>query len=215
MKKRIELIVGLVTIILCLPACSNQNEGVVSESDYQTVSFISAIEKDDCLLCGNGENTELALYFGQDNVGLLDINTCEVELVEINRYDDSGQQIEKATGCMQLGSREIGNAKATMIIDVDRGWSHVNISGADEEIDGEALGAYLCQDCLDDFTSQYLNKDSVSAIAMISFSTKEIRPLADCYTWFALDNYLVDCSFKDDGDIGLRITYRPVRYQEE
>lgn len=67
----------------------------------------------------------------------------------------------------------------------------------------------------DDFFSYYFGYDTLPEIAIINFATHEIRPLVNSCPWLTFDNYLVACTFEDTGNMNLRITYLPVRYQEQ
>lgn len=205
----------LLCFLLISSACSEQNEDSFENRSYEHINFTSAIEKEDCYLCGDRPHHEISSYLGQDNVGLINMNTFDVLLVEINRYDSNGQLIEEATGTMQMEICAVGNTAVSIMTDVDRGYSHAAFQPSGNGIDGDAIGSYLCQDCLDDFFSYYWGYDAPPEIAMINFATHEIRPLVSSCPWFTLDNYLVDCTFEDTGNINLRITYRPVRYQEQ
>lgn len=215
MRKRNLIFAVILTLLLCLTACSQQSDIETSTRSYEHISFASSVEKDNCLLCGDNSDHKIGAYMGQDNVGLVDINTFELIPVEINRYSSSGQILEEATGVMTMTSSKIGNTSAWQMTDVDRGYSHIQISPSDTEIDTAAAASFFCQDCLDVFASRFFEDDRVSEIAIINFTTKDIRPLVETCPWFAFDNYLVDCTFKDDGGINLQITYRPVRYREQ
>lgn len=206
---------ALLCFLLISSACSEQNKDSFGNRSYEHINFTSSIEKEDCYLCGYRPDHEIGSYLGQDNVGLINVNTFDVLLVEINRYDRNGQLIEEATGTMQMGICAIGDTTVSTMTDVDRGYSHVTFQPSNNGIDADAIGSFLCQDCLDDFSSFYFKDDAAPAIAIINFATREIRPLVSNCPWFTFDNYLVDCTFEDTGKINLRIIYRPVRYQEQ
>lgn len=203
-----------ICMLSALPACSEQSGDSFSERSYEHIDYVSSIEKEDCYLCGDRTDHEISLYLGQDNVGLVNMNTFDMLLVEINRYDRDGQLIEEATGTMQMGMCSLGEVRAYTMTSVDRGYSHIDITPSGAGIDADAVGLYLCEDCLDAFASNYFEHDTPPEVAVINFATRELRPLEDSCPWFTFDNYLVDCTFEDTGKIDLRITYRPVRYHE-
>ena len=97
--------------------------------------------------------------------------------------------------------------------DPDRGNSHVDISPG-EAIDPEAVGAFLCQKCLDTFCEHYFVRDTPPEIAVVNFSTRELRPLVETCPWFTFDNFAVDVDFQDDGGIDLLIYYASPRFQD-
>lgn len=80
--------------------------------------------------------------------------------------------------------------------------------------DPEAIGTFLCQDCLDVLAERLLVRDQPSEIAVVNFITRERRPLVERCPWFAFDNYAVDCDFQKNGSIGLLIYCSPPRFQE-
>lgn len=94
---------ALLGFLLTLSACSGQNENSFENRSYEHINFTSLIEKEDCYLCGDRPNQEISSYLGQDNVGLVNMNTFDVLLVEINRYDpNSGLH----TGLLVIGNRQ-------------------------------------------------------------------------------------------------------------
>lgn len=205
-------LLSIMFLFILLTGCSNQE--VTEEKNYEHISYVSSINNEECLLCGDAEDHRMSWYLGQDNLGLVNVNTFDIRLIEINRYDDQGILLEEATGCMTMGGMELGESSAHATTDVDRGYSHVDVHPSKNEIDADSIGDYLCQDCLDAFSDEFFEHDSPPEVAIINFSTREIRPLVETCTWFTFDNYCVDCRFEDDGDISLRIYYRPVRYHE-
>lgn len=215
MRYKKIFLLTLLCFLLILSGCAKKKENSLENRSYEHINFTSSIEKEDCYLCGDRTGHEIASYLGQDNVGLINMNTFDVLLVEINRYDRNGKLIEEATGTMQMGICAIGDTTVSIMTDVDRGYSHVTFQSPGNGIDADAIGSYLCKDCLDDFASYYFEHDTPPEIAVINFAKQEIRPLVNSCPWFTFDNYLVDCTFEDTRKINLRITYRPIRFQEQ
>ena len=61
--------------------------------------YSSDTSVDDCYLCGDSTESPLSPYWGQNNIDLFSLNTFEVKLLEINRYDRTdGQLIEEYAG---------------------------------------------------------------------------------------------------------------------
>lgn len=114
---------------------------------------------------------------------------------------------------MKYGSVALGDRNLSVMADPDRGDAHVAIPERGG-IDPEAIGTFLCQDCLDVLAERLLVRDQPSEIAVVNFITRELRPLAERCPWFTLDNYAVDCDFQENGGIGLLIYYSPPRFQE-
>ena len=92
MKKSIIFVVMLA---LSLTGCSAE-PSMSSDSEMEPV--LSNVSAEDCFLCGNG--AEEPFYWGQNNVGIINLNTFEVMPIEINHYDSHGALIEENTGCL-------------------------------------------------------------------------------------------------------------------
>lgn len=198
---------------LLLSACSGQKSASASPRSYEHIDFISTIEKEDCCLCG--EAGSLAAYWGQDNLGLVNVNTFEVLSVDINTYDWDGAQIKEAQGVLVSRGGYLGESLIHMFTDPDRGDSHVDIQYVGGTVDPEAIGSYLCEDCLEAFTDCYFEDEEVPEVAVVNFSTRKLRPLVPSYTWFTFGNYAVDCDFQEDESISLLVYYCPPRFQDE
>lgn len=208
MKKRLLM---LLLSALLLTACAMEQTG---RGDTEEADYTSAIEQKDCRLCGDAAESGVGEYRGQDNVGLINMNTFDVGCIEINRYGWDGQLIEEATGIFTSRGFALGETQVHTWTDVDRGYSHVDVTPSGDGIDTEAISALLCEDCLDAFTGHAAFEEETAEVAVISFESMELRPLEPSWPWFGMDNYLVDCTFKDDGGIDLYIVYRPIRYHE-
>lgn len=210
MRDKKSVLFTLLCLLFILSACEASNR---SQRTYQHINFTSTIEKEDCYLCGNRTDTALAPYWGQDNLGLVNMNTLEVIRVEINTYDMYGAQLKEERGVYLTGSSYLGESLIHVFADPDRGYSHITVYNEERTIDPEAVGTFLCQDCLDTFASRYFEDETPSEIAVVNFATREIRPLVVSCPWFTFDNYAVGCDFDKDGEIGLLIDYCPPRFQ--
>jgi len=204
-------------LLLTLSGCAAAAEDQVStpsEKTYERPKITSSVKVDECSLCGENAKGLLSWYMGQDNLGLLNVNTFDVHLIEINRYDDSGNQIMKTAGYMSMGGSGIGDSHVHAMTDPDRGISHVDVTPSENPIDEDSLAKHLCQECLDAFTSNYYTHDHPCEVAVINFATKEIHPLVETCPWFTTDNFSVDCDFEEDGGIELTIHYSPLRFED-
>ena len=87
-------IVGAVAMFLLLfcianiRACNQADE----PSEYEHKDLVSKISQDECFICGSGSDFA---YWGEDNVGIINLNTFEVLRLEINCYGDHGELIEE------------------------------------------------------------------------------------------------------------------------
>ena len=90
----------LLTLLLCamlvLSGCANnetpdtKGRSHYSPDEKEEIIYTSKITKEDCFLCSKAGKTLLPAYAGQNNVGIICINTFDMSPVTINRYDDHG-----------------------------------------------------------------------------------------------------------------------------
>ncbi len=100
-----KLILFLFCVVLVLSGCSNtqiQNSVNNVEDEKEEIVYTSKIQKSECALCSKGGKTLLPAYAGQNNVGIICINTFDISPVSINRYDDIGNLIEESAGHMTM-----------------------------------------------------------------------------------------------------------------
>ena len=207
-------ILPAISFLIILSACTEPQSNSVQRT-YEHIDFTSTIKKEDCCLCGNRTDTDLAPYWGQDNVGIINVNTFEVMAVKINAYDWDGNQIKEAQGVAIMGGGYLGESLIHTFTDPDRGYFHITVYNEERTIDPEAIGAFLCQDCLDAFASRYFEDETPAEIAVVNFAAREIRPLVESCPWFTFDNFAVACDFQEDETISLLIYYCPPRFQTE
>ena len=210
--KRIALIL-ISLLLLLLMGCGQEEPSTIDLSDYEHPDLVSSISKEECFLCGNRDDHALSTYWGQDNVGLINVNTFEVLPISINKYDLDGQQVKEPQGVLIHEGIATGERNLHAWTDPDRGNSQVDISPG-KAIDPEAIGAFLCQGCLDAFCEHYFVRDTPPEIAVVNFSTRELQPLVETCPWFTFDNFAADVDFQDNGGMDLLIYYAPPRFQD-
>ena len=207
-------LVGLILVfLLLLTACSNGEQPSISKKEYEHIPYVSDLSQEECFVCGENPNHPTSSYWGEDNVGILNLNTFEVLYIEINRYDDNGQLIEETAGYMQMHSMSNGESYVHSSDNPDRGLSNIQIQGERKPVDTKAIQSFLCQTCLDKINDMYFGDYPPEEYAVVNFSDKSIRPLIKNTTWFTFGNFDVDCDFEEDGDIDLLIHYCPPRYK--
>lgn len=212
MKARIILWIMIVCMILS--ACGNETPEPPETQGYEHKDFVSDLPQEDCYLCGNGSDPLTSLYWGEDNVGIINLNTFELLRIEINRYDDHGQLVEEVAGYMQSSSLVGEDTNAHIMAFPDNGYAHVQISGVQYEIDRKTVQKNLCQTCLDTINNMWFSGNAPAEYAIVSFAERTVQPLLASHPWFSAGDYGVDCEFKDDGKIDLLIHYCPARYSQ-
>lgn len=139
-------LVGLILVfLLLLTACSNGEQPSISKKEYEHIPYVSDLSQEECLVCGENPNHPISSYWGEDNVGILNLNTFEVLYIEINRYDDNGQLIEETAGYMQMHSMSNGESYVHSSDNPDRGLSNIQIQGDRKPVDAKAIQSFLCQ----------------------------------------------------------------------
>ena len=211
-RKRLTAVFTVLALMLC--ACRQQAEPK-AERDWKAeaeAASASCVAKEDCFLCGTD-----AGYFGQNNVGLVSLNTFAVIPVEINRYDRSGQLVEENTGAMQMRTFKNGDdgMAASVMLEPDRGIAHVSITpGPDATLDLASAAAHLCPDCLTELVSQLHGR--AGGVGVVNFSTRRLYVLPESVTGFGAGDYYVHCDRNaEGGGISVLITYSPLRYENE
>lgn len=210
MKKYIlsGLMGALLTFVaLATIADTHKNNGL---QEYKHSDYISSITSQDCFVCG-----ENGLYWGEDNVGIVNLNTFELLYMPINRYGDHGELIEEPAGVMMSGGmidQETGTYVHANIFP-DYAYACVDLTGVQYAVDRNSIQSHLCQSCLDSINGMWFTTQPPAEFAIVSFEKKTIQPLLNAHTWFAAGNYGIDCEFKEDGTIDLLIHYAPFRYK--
>lgn len=204
-----KILIQILLMAVLLTACS----GINTKTPSNDIVLLSLVEKGDCSICGDDSTHEIKDYIGQDNIGLINLNTFDFYRVEINRYDYNGELIEKATGAVTLGKFDSGESEASIMCDPDRGYASIQIGSSSNGVDAEALRKHLCQDCLDILNYHTYKLDEIQELALINLMTGELRALENSCPWFVFGNFLICVGFKESGEMDLDITYRPLRYQ--
>ena len=204
-----RILCTMIALMLLLTACAAPAASEPEPTKYVHTPYVSTITADDCFICGNAQSS---LHWGEDNVGILNLNTFEVLRIEINRYEN-GELVTTPAGVLQTGGITCGKSSAHATTDSDRGYSHVQIKGEQQPIDADAIQSHLCQKCLDEINGMHFGDYAPSEYAIVNFSDKTIRPLIQHTTFFGSGNYGIDCEFEDDGSIDLLVFSCPPRYQ--
>lgn len=214
MKKCIlSAIGGAMAMLVVLFAIANISAALEKEqNEYEHIDFVSDVSQENCFVCGDSGDFSVASYWGEDNVGIVNLNTFEILRLEINRYGDHGELIEEVAGYMLSGGMSDDDSYVHAYTFPDNAYASVQISNVDYKINRETIQSHLCQSCLDSINEMWFSS-APAEYAILSFEDRTIRPLVACTTWFGSGNYGIDCEFKEDGDIGLLIHYRKSCYK--
>lgn len=217
MKKCIlSALVGAVTMFVLLAVIANVQTGIVpQQEEYEHIDYISSISTAECYICGENGDTVASAYWGEDNVGLINLNNLELLYLEINRYDDGGKPVQEPAGVMLSSGimDEEADTYAHAYIFPDNAYATLQITGVQYAIDRDLIQSTLCQTCLDSINSMWFTTQPPAEYAVISFKEQTIQPLLNAHPWFSAGNYGINCEFKEDGKIELLVHYIANRFE--
>lgn len=195
--------------MLLLTACAAPDTSEPESTEYVHTPYVSTITSSECFICSDEQRS---LYWGEDNVGILNLSTFELLRIEINRYEN-GVLVETPAGVLQTNGMTCGKSTVHVTTDPDRGYSHVQIKGELQPVDAAAIQPHLCQSCLDKINGMYFGDYPPMEYAIVNFTDRTIRLLVQNTTFFGSGNYAVDCEFKDSGVVDLLVFYCPPRFK--
>lgn len=202
----------LVAIILAATIHANNDQ---PPKDYEHIDYVSTITEAECYVCSDSGDYTVSAYWGENNVGIVNLNTFELMRLEINRYGDSGELIEEPAGVMlSCGIMdEEAESYAHAYCFPDNAYASIQITGVQYAIDRELVQSRLCQNCLDSINDLWFTDQPPAEYAVISFENRTVQPLLNAHPWFAAGNFGIDCEFKENGAIDLLIHYCLNRYE--
>ena len=129
-------------LLLVLIANTHNAQGV---EEYEHIDYVSTITSCDCFVC-----SEQGPYWGQDNVGLINLNNFDLLHLPINRYGDHGELAEEPAGVMlSCGIMdEEADTYAHAYVFPDNSYATLQITGVQYDIDRDLIQDKLCQTCL-------------------------------------------------------------------
>jgi hypothetical protein len=194
-----------------MDTAAEESAGASALTEYE-----SLISKEDCRLCGEKQNELFSWYLDENNIAVLDLNTFDFYRLEINRYDDDKNLIEKSAGFMQIGHSSFNNSASLYFrTDPDRGYADGTVTLNENcVLSLEKTAAYLCPDCLTELINKYTCGGKHWNIAPLNLQGKTIQPLEESITGFGMGDFSVKSRYdKDNMKIELLIWYSPVRYE--
>ena len=211
MKKCIlSAIAGALAMLILIIAAANVSTAKERvPEDYEHIDHISTITQEECYVCSDTKDFSGFLYWGEENVGIVNLNSFELLRLEINRYDDHGNLLEEPAGYMS--SSGMSNEKTESYVHAychpDNAYADVQLSGVQYAIDRDSVQNHLCQTCLDSINDLWFTDMPPAEYAIVSFENRTIQPLLNAHPWFSAGSYGIDCEFDEDGKIDLLIHY--------
>ena len=206
---------ALVMLIAITSASAIIADKQQSQQDYKHIDYVSKITPEECYVCGNISAFIGSSYWGEDNVGIVNLNTFEVLRLEISHYDVHGERLAEPAGyifCGGLSNRETESYVHAYCFP-DHAYADVQLAGVQYSIDRDSVENHLCQTCLDFINDLWFTDQPPAEYAIVSFEDRTLQPLLNARPWFSAGNYGIDCEFKADGRIDLLVHYIAPRHQ--
>ncbi len=163
-----------------------------TEWQEEPIQYESDTPKTECKLCNGGKDTLLEIYFGQENIGIISLNSFEVNYIEMNPYDDAGNLLTKidSYGSTQRCSHGKDEFSTYISENIDRGFASGSITlRGDEYMDIGQTASFLCEECLKEMMERCWNEENTYGVGVINFKTKEIRLLEPQLRAFTIGDF--------------------------
>ena len=115
-------------------------------------------------------------------------------------------------GVFAIDGMTSGNGRVNSNLNYDNGYATIEISGVEYSIDAEIVESKLCQDCLDSMNVKIRHGGTPAEYAVVNYEDRTIHPLVTNTVSFGSGDYLIDCQFKENGEIRLLVAFLPSRY---
>lgn len=174
---------ALAMLILIIVAANVSTAKERVPEDYEHIDHISTITQEECYVCSDTKDFSGFLYWGEENVGIVNLNSFELLRLEINRYDDHGNLLEEPAGYMS--SSGMSNEKTESYVHAychpDNAYADVQLSRVQYAIDRDSVQNHLCQTCLDSINDLWFTDMPPAEYAIVSFENRTIQPLLNAH----------------------------------
>lgn len=210
MKRIVLLVLGVAfcVFLFILGLAPHTAKKEAEPTEYIHVDYVSVLQGE-CFLCGDGSDPITSHYWGEDNVGIINLNTFELLRLEINRYNDHGQLLEETAGYMQSSHLSGEDSFVHAFTFPDNGYAHVQITGLQYTIDRTSVQERLCQECLDTVNKLVIPGKAPAEYAIVCFADRSLQTIMSEYTSLILGKYHIECKNKENGAIELTFQHYP------
>lgn len=220
-KKRlcsILIIIGVMVVVSLIAVRTVTSKNDATDYNELYANYASTIQKEDCYLCGNNPNSPITPYLGENNIGLINLNTFDCFRFEVNRYENH-KLIEKL---VKYGnSRGWGGDKdtgSTYDYDVycNKGYLSATLRfNSNSDLQLNRIQTFLCSDCLETVMNDYWSDERHWDIALIDFKNREINSFNQHVTGTYMSDYYITMRYNDEHDsLNLLAFLCPDRYNE-
>ena len=207
-----------VLIFIGMAGCGQKQE---DNPDYRAEAealYQSCAAKEDCYLCGNN-GVEYWEHLGENNVGIVSLNTFQMLPVSINRYDDAGKLLEENTGCLEsrrFTSDEDGFL-ADLRMDADRGIADAQLTfNKDQQLRLESTVRHLCEEHFRELVADLYGNPY--GVGIVSLESARVYPFKEHIIAFQAGDYYIHCDLREEDQDGnplkmsVYAVYTPLRY---
>ena len=184
----------------------------------QEKTYKSDLSPEDCRLCGK-EDTLIPVYSGQNNIGIISLNSFQLLDIRINRYDEEGNLEKGQVNGLETSIMSTGDNGFMAVVSVDpnRGYGTADISmNGDKCLNLDNIQENICDTCLQNILQNTWGESY--GIGLINFQTGEIRLLSEGIRGFLLGDYYLTVEPRTEigesgiSDLDIHIFFCPERY---
>lgn len=217
MNGKLKFILPLLSIFICLSSSCKIREKKPQYSE-DTI-YETNVTQADCHLCGSNPDSPFSSYWGQANIGLFNLNTMDVFVCEVNRYDESGllvPKIERHPSHRGFMWNDKAGSTVQYNYNTSRGFIEISISlNENSMLNIDNLTRNYCTNCLSTIMNERLHKGETFDVALVAFQSKEIRLFDKQVTGYFLNDYNINCTYnRENNSYQINASYSPVRYSE-
>lgn len=200
-------------IFLGTMGCAAKKDEFLEDAVYP-----SDVTKEDCYVCGQNPDSPIYQAAGEENIGLVNLNSFESTKIDINRYKD-GERLMKNirfSTTMGWGSSQEKGYQFQYNMNCNRGYMDGKISLTEKNVlDVDKLAEYLCSDCLSETINSFTYDQEHWNLALVNYQTRELRPLEKSLLGFFMGDYKIGLNYDEpDNEIHIYAFYCPERYDE-
>lgn len=188
---------------------------VLADKTYETAVLAS-----DCYLCGDNPDSPMAPFWGQANLGLLNLNTMDFLVLELNRYDENGEWLQTLDRYSHhrghFGDKDAGST-ANYDLYRNRGYMALSLSLNDNSTLNIAnLKGRFCTDCCTSIINSYRYDEKHWDTALVSFEERKIYVLENNGTTsWSRGDYHLSFDYREAVDnLHIKGFYIPNRFSE-
>lgn len=182
--------------------------------------YETSVLHQDCYLCGDNPESPMARYWGQNNLGLINLNTMECLTLDVNQYDECGNWIQTLERYGHhrghFGNNEIGST-ADYSLYRNRGYLSLTVNFNDNSVlHTDNLKAYFCTDCCSAIINEYFYDEAHWDIALVNFARRELYVLEDNgFSAWSRGDYYITLEYNDTADnFSIDGFFTPMRFTE-